>query len=61
MINALTWVLQGADFVFIRRSGLFDECSEQTGFKWNSQYVGGNKLAVCNGRISFTLSTIFAN
>ncbi|KAM4591997.1 uncharacterized protein PAE49_020152 [Odontesthes bonariensis] len=38
----------GFDFGFLRRSRLFDECSEQTGFRWNSQYVGGNKLAVCN-------------
>ncbi|KAK2824638.1 hypothetical protein Q5P01_021813 [Channa striata] len=38
----------GYDFAFLRRSRLYDECSEQTGHKWNSQYVGGNKLAVCN-------------
>ncbi|XP_061601514.1 uncharacterized protein si:ch1073-126c3.2 [Cololabis saira] len=38
----------GYDFSFLRRSRLFDECSEQTGFRWNSQYVGGNTLAVCN-------------
>nr|XP_046257580.1 uncharacterized protein si:ch1073-126c3.2 [Scatophagus argus] len=38
----------GYDFGFLRVSRLYDECSEQTGFKWDSQYVGGNKLAVCN-------------
>ncbi|XP_070697696.1 uncharacterized protein [Pempheris klunzingeri] len=38
----------GYDFGFMRRSRLYDECSKQTGYKWQSQYVGGNKLAVCN-------------
>ncbi|XP_028279477.1 uncharacterized protein LOC114447427 [Parambassis ranga] len=38
----------GYDFGFIRRSRLFEECSDQTSFKWQSQYAGGNKLAVCN-------------
>ncbi|XP_047459390.1 uncharacterized protein si:ch1073-126c3.2 [Mugil cephalus] len=38
----------GYDFSFLRRTRLFDECSEQTGYKWQSQYVGGNTLAVCN-------------
>ncbi|XP_068588174.1 uncharacterized protein si:ch1073-126c3.2 [Cebidichthys violaceus] len=38
----------GYDFAFIRRSRLYDECSEQTGYRWQTQYVGGNKLAVCN-------------
>ncbi|XP_072246637.1 uncharacterized protein [Leuresthes tenuis] len=38
----------GFDFGFLRRSRLFDECGEHTGYKWNSQYVGGSKLAVCN-------------
>ncbi|XP_062285902.1 uncharacterized protein si:ch1073-126c3.2 [Scomber scombrus] len=38
----------GYDFGFLRRSRLYDQCSEQTRFKWNSQYVGGSKLAVCN-------------
>ncbi|XP_041866646.1 uncharacterized protein si:ch1073-126c3.2 [Melanotaenia boesemani] len=37
----------GYDFSFLRRSRLFDECSKQTGYMWNSQYIG-NKLAVCN-------------
>ncbi|KAI3363483.1 hypothetical protein L3Q82_012094, partial [Scortum barcoo] len=37
----------GYDFEFMRRSRLFDECSMQTGYKWATQYVGGNKLAVC--------------
>uniref|UniRef100_A0A3P8SX01 Si:ch1073-126c3.2 n=1 Tax=Amphiprion percula TaxID=161767 RepID=A0A3P8SX01_AMPPE len=39
---------QGYDFGFLRRSRVFEECSEQTGYKWQSQYIGGNKLAVCN-------------
>lgn len=43
---------QGYDFAFLRRSRIFDECSSQTGYKWNTQYVGGNKLAVCNGKAS---------
>ncbi|XP_031171815.1 uncharacterized protein si:ch1073-126c3.2 [Sander lucioperca] len=38
----------GYDFDFLRRSRLFEECSEQTGYKWQTQYIGGNKLAVCN-------------
>ncbi|XP_054456437.1 uncharacterized protein si:ch1073-126c3.2 [Anoplopoma fimbria] len=38
----------GYDFAFIRRSRLYEECSKQTGFRWQTQYVGGNKLAVCN-------------
>ncbi|XP_070834448.1 uncharacterized protein [Chaetodon trifascialis] len=38
----------GFDFGFMRRSRLYDECSEQTGFRWNTQFVGGNRLAVCN-------------
>ncbi|XP_018516337.1 uncharacterized protein si:ch1073-126c3.2 isoform X2 [Lates calcarifer] len=38
----------GYDFNFLRRSRLFEECSEQTGHKWVTQYVGGNKLAMCN-------------
>ncbi|XP_040034806.2 uncharacterized protein LOC120820750 [Gasterosteus aculeatus] len=37
----------GYDFAFLRRSRPYEECSEQTGFKWQSQYVGGNALAVC--------------
>ncbi|XP_008279232.1 uncharacterized protein LOC103356748 [Stegastes partitus] len=38
----------GFDFGFLRRSRVFDECSEQTGYKWQTPYVGGNRLAVCN-------------
>ncbi|KAI4792579.1 hypothetical protein KUCAC02_033292 [Chaenocephalus aceratus] len=37
----------GYDFSFLRRSRVYDECSQQTGFKWQSQFIGGNKLAVC--------------
>lgn len=43
---------QGFDFAFLRRSQLYNECSEQTKYKWDSQYVGGNTLAVCNGKTS---------
>ncbi|XP_041644820.1 uncharacterized protein si:ch1073-126c3.2 [Cheilinus undulatus] len=38
----------GYDFGFIRRGRVYDECSEQTRYKWSTQYIGGNKLAVCN-------------
>ncbi|KAK1905343.1 Peptidoglycan-N-acetylglucosamine deacetylase [Dissostichus eleginoides] len=38
----------GYDFSFLRRSRLYEECSKLTGFKWQSQFIGGNKLAVCN-------------
>ncbi|TNM99423.1 hypothetical protein fugu_012456 [Takifugu bimaculatus] len=38
----------GFDFAFLRRSRLYDECSERTKYKWDSQYVGGNTLAVCS-------------
>ncbi|XP_034082098.1 uncharacterized protein si:ch1073-126c3.2 [Gymnodraco acuticeps] len=38
----------GYDFSFLRRSRVYEECSEQTGFKWQSQFIGGNKLAVCH-------------
>ncbi|KAM8858721.1 uncharacterized protein AB9W97_019151 [Spinachia spinachia] len=37
----------GYDFAFLRRSRPYDECSEQTGSRWRSQYVGGDALAVC--------------
>uniref|UniRef100_A0A671X673 Si:ch1073-126c3.2 n=1 Tax=Sparus aurata TaxID=8175 RepID=A0A671X673_SPAAU len=50
----------GYDFAFIRRSRLYDVCSERniTGhpeYRWDSQYVGGNKLAECN-KASFQVS-----
>ncbi|XP_038159069.1 uncharacterized protein si:ch1073-126c3.2 [Cyprinodon tularosa] len=38
----------GYDFSFLRRSRLFEECGEQTNYRWSSLYVGGNRLAVCN-------------
>lgn len=47
--TGLTLRSQGYDFAFLRRSRPYEECSEQTGFKWQSQYVGGNALAVCQG------------
>lgn len=44
--------MQGFDFAFIRRSRLYDVCSEQTKYKWDSQYIGGRTLAVCNRKAS---------
>lgn len=44
---------QGCDFAFIRRTRIFDERSTPTGFFWNSQHVGGNKLATCIGGEKF--------
>ncbi|KAM7385231.1 hypothetical protein PAMP_001325 [Pampus punctatissimus] len=38
----------GYDFSFLRRSRLYDECSEQTRYKWDTQFIGGKSLAVCN-------------
>ncbi|XP_019715499.1 uncharacterized protein LOC109509968 [Hippocampus comes] len=38
----------GYDFAFLRKSRVFEECSAATGYKWSTQYIGGNKLAVCN-------------
>ncbi|KAF7658013.1 hypothetical protein LDENG_00018970 [Lucifuga dentata] len=37
----------GYDFNFIKRSRFYEQCSKETGYKWTTQYVGGNKLAVC--------------
>uniref|UniRef100_A0A8C6USI1 Uncharacterized protein n=1 Tax=Neogobius melanostomus TaxID=47308 RepID=A0A8C6USI1_9GOBI len=42
----------GYDFGFLRRSRAYEECSNQTQYKWNTQYVGGNRLAVCNDSIA---------
>ncbi|XP_019911627.2 uncharacterized protein si:ch1073-126c3.2 isoform X2 [Esox lucius] len=39
---------EGYDFAFLRRSRLYETCSADTGFKWTTQYVGGNRLAICN-------------
>ncbi|XP_060727726.1 uncharacterized protein si:ch1073-126c3.2 isoform X2 [Tachysurus vachellii] len=36
------------DFGFLRISRLFETCGNTTGYTWTTQYVGGNKLAVCN-------------
>ncbi|XP_051936241.1 uncharacterized protein LOC127610308 [Hippocampus zosterae] len=38
----------GYDFAFLRRSRVFEECGPATGYKWSTQYIGGNKLAICN-------------
>ncbi|XP_020773185.2 uncharacterized protein si:ch1073-126c3.2 isoform X2 [Boleophthalmus pectinirostris] len=45
----------GFDFGFLRQSRLFDECSDKTEYRWDSQYVGGNTLALCI-RASVTVS-----
>ncbi|KAF7710850.1 uncharacterized protein si:ch1073-126c3.2 [Silurus meridionalis] len=53
---------EGYDFSFLRTSRLYEECSDATGFTWTTQYVGGNKLAVCNKsniQISATSSAYF--
>ncbi|XP_036403393.1 uncharacterized protein si:ch1073-126c3.2 [Megalops cyprinoides] len=39
---------KGYDFSFLRRSRLYEICSAHTRYLWNTFYVGGNKLAVCN-------------
>ncbi|KAK2896636.1 hypothetical protein Q8A67_011124 [Cirrhinus molitorella] len=38
----------GYDFNFIRRSRLFEECSSATKHSWTTQFIGGNRLAICN-------------
>ncbi|XDV50179.1 hypothetical protein PO909_019281 [Leuciscus waleckii] len=38
----------GYDFNFLRRSRLFEECSDATQHKWTTQFIGGNKLAICD-------------
>ncbi|XP_068184328.1 uncharacterized protein si:ch1073-126c3.2 [Antennarius striatus] len=39
---------QGYDFHFIKRSRPYEECSQATGYRWTSYYVGGNQLAACH-------------
>ncbi|KAB5582120.1 hypothetical protein PHYPO_G00183540 [Pangasianodon hypophthalmus] len=38
---------KGYDFNFLRISRLYEECSNATSYNWTTQYVGGNKLAIC--------------
>ncbi|XP_046885573.1 uncharacterized protein si:ch1073-126c3.2 [Hypomesus transpacificus] len=38
---------QGYDFSFLRRTRLYEKCSKDTGYKWTTQHIGGNKLAYC--------------
>uniref|UniRef100_A0A8C1Z5X8 Si:ch1073-126c3.2 n=2 Tax=Cyprinus carpio TaxID=7962 RepID=A0A8C1Z5X8_CYPCA len=38
----------GYDFNFLRRSRLFEECSSATQDKWTTQFIGGNRLAICD-------------
>ncbi|XP_039631525.1 uncharacterized protein si:ch1073-126c3.2 [Polypterus senegalus] len=39
---------RGYDFDFIRRSRIYEQCGEQTEYKWTTQYIGGQKLAFCS-------------
>ncbi|KAM9476574.1 uncharacterized protein Hap1MRO34_009647 [Clarias gariepinus] len=39
---------KGYDFSFLRISRLYEECSNVTMYHWTSQYVGGNRLAICD-------------
>ncbi|XP_043534639.1 uncharacterized protein si:ch1073-126c3.2 [Chiloscyllium plagiosum] len=39
---------QGYDFAFLRKSRLYEECGDDNGYTWSSQYIGGNRLAVCS-------------
>ncbi|KAF5890584.1 uncharacterized protein DAT39_019712 [Clarias magur] len=39
---------KGYDFAFLRRSRLYEECSNDTVYHWTTQYVGGNRLAICD-------------
>lgn len=50
---------QGYDFAFMRRTSIFDERSAPPGFNWNSQYIGGNKLAMCTGGEKFHNCTTY--
>ncbi|XP_051897394.1 uncharacterized protein si:ch1073-126c3.2 [Pristis pectinata] len=38
---------KGFDFQFLRLSRPYERCGEATEYKWTTQYVGGNQLAVC--------------
>lgn len=40
---------QGYDFAFLWRTRILDERSAPARFNWNSQHVGGSKLAMCTG------------
>ncbi|KAK6328623.1 hypothetical protein J4Q44_G00006010 [Coregonus suidteri] len=39
---------EGYDFAFLRTSRLYENCGADTKFNWTTQYIGGNRLAVCN-------------
>ncbi|XP_030059124.1 uncharacterized protein LOC115470252 [Microcaecilia unicolor] len=38
---------QDYDFAFLRRSRLYEECGQHTGYSWTTQLVGGSRLADC--------------
>ncbi|XP_067876449.1 uncharacterized protein si:ch1073-126c3.2 [Heterodontus francisci] len=38
---------KGYDFAFLRISRLYEECGENTNYRWDTQYIGGRRLAVC--------------
>ncbi|GCC32229.1 uncharacterized protein [Chiloscyllium punctatum] len=53
---------QGYDFAFLRKSRLYEECGDDNGYTWNTQYIGGNRLAVCSKssiRVSGVASAYF--
>ncbi|XP_072347943.1 uncharacterized protein [Scyliorhinus torazame] len=39
---------QGYDFAFLRKLRLFESCGDGNGYRWTTQYIGGNRLAVCS-------------
>ncbi|XP_072138096.1 uncharacterized protein [Mobula birostris] len=39
---------KGFDFQFLRRSRLYERCGEATRYIWTTQYIAGNRLAVCS-------------
>uniref|UniRef100_A0A8C5PV28 Uncharacterized protein n=1 Tax=Leptobrachium leishanense TaxID=445787 RepID=A0A8C5PV28_9ANUR len=54
---------KGYDFVFLRRSRLYEECGMHTQFSWTTQYIGGNRLAECTASsvaVSGSSSSYFA-
>ncbi|XP_048472283.1 uncharacterized protein si:ch1073-126c3.2 [Rhincodon typus] len=53
---------QGYDFDFLRRTRLYETCGEGNDYTWSTQYLGGNRLAVCSAssiRVSGAASAYF--
>lgn len=44
--------MQGFDFAFVRRSQLYNECSRQSKYERDSEYIGERTLAVRSGKAS---------